>query len=217
MTSIESMRFPTVLFDLDGTLIDSGAMILASFRHATRTVLGREIPDEELLAAVGGSHLREQMRLIDEERADELVEVYREHNEPLHEELQACAEVLDLLPVLRAQGRRLGIVTAKRHVTVDLAFAVLPLGNLFDVVVAAEDTARHKPDPEPIELALERLASSPAEAAYVGDSPFDVRAANGAAVYAVAVTWGGIHPPERLRREEPDALVDTPEELVAVL
>ena len=67
------MRFPVVLFDLDGTLIDSGAIILASMRHATRTVLEREIPDEELMAAVGGAGLVEQMRLLDEERVDELV------------------------------------------------------------------------------------------------------------------------------------------------
>ena len=51
------MRFPVVLFDLDGTVVDSGGIILASMRHATRTVLGREFPDEALMAAVGGPGL----------------------------------------------------------------------------------------------------------------------------------------------------------------
>jgi pyrophosphatase PpaX len=83
------MRYPTVLFDLDGTLIDSGEIILSSFRHATQTVLEREIPDEVLAAAVGGSNIYEQMRAFDEERADELVRVYREHNAPLHDDLVA--------------------------------------------------------------------------------------------------------------------------------
>jgi phosphoglycolate phosphatase-like HAD superfamily hydrolase len=78
------VRYPNVLFDLDGTLIDSGAIILASFRHATRTVLAREIPDAELAALVGGSNIHDQMRAIDADRVDELVRVYREHNEPLH-------------------------------------------------------------------------------------------------------------------------------------
>ena len=211
------MRFRCVLFDLDGTLIDSGAMILASFRHATRTVLRREISDEQLLAAVGGSHLREQMRLFDEERADDLVAVYRAHNEPLHRDLQACDGVLDVLGKLKDEGRRLGIVTAKRHATVELAFAVLPLRDSFDVVVAAEDTERHKPDPAPLRLALERLGAPAAEAAYVGDSPFDVGAAKAAGVFAVAVTWGGIHSAERLRAEAPDALVRRPGELLDVL
>src|SRR3712207_7880605 len=99
-------------------------MILASFRHATRTVLRREIPDEQLAAFVGGGHISEHMRSLDEARADELVRVYREHNEPLHDELQAFDGVEALLETLAAQGRRLGLVTAKRRRTVHLAFAV---------------------------------------------------------------------------------------------
>ena len=78
------MRYPVVLFDLDGTVIDSGSIILASMRHAAQTVLGREIPDAQLVAAVGGPGLVEQMRILDEDRVDELVECYRAHNEPLH-------------------------------------------------------------------------------------------------------------------------------------
>jgi pyrophosphatase PpaX len=91
ITSEALMRFPVVLFDFDGTVIDSGSIIIASMRHATKTVLGRDIPDEELGRAVGGSGLIEQMRLIDAERVDELVACYREHNEPLHAELAECA------------------------------------------------------------------------------------------------------------------------------
>ena len=86
---MSDVRYPIVLFDLDGTLIDSGAMILASFRHATRTVLERDIPDEELAALVGGMNIQEQMRTLDPDRVDELVLAYREHNEPLHADLQA--------------------------------------------------------------------------------------------------------------------------------
>ena len=86
-----------------------------------------------------------------------------------------------------------------------------------DVVVAREDTERHKPEPDPLLLAVERLGGDAAEAAYVGDSPFDIRAAKAAGVFAVAVGWGGIHPDERLLAEEPDAFVQTPEELLDVL
>jgi pyrophosphatase PpaX len=212
------MRFRVVLFDLDGTLIDSGGIILASMRHATRAVLNREIEDEILMATVGGAGLGEQMRLLDPQRVVELVRVYREHNEPLHDTLEACAGILDVLPRLRQEGRRLGIVTAKRRETVGLAFATLPeLEPLFDVVVGSEDTERHKPDPDPLLFALDRLGGEPAEAAYVGDSPFDLRAARAAGMHAVGVTWGGIHPAERLRAEEPDALVSSAEELLDVL
>jgi pyrophosphatase PpaX len=212
------VRYPVVLFDLDGTLIDSGAIILASMRHATRTVLNREIEDEILMAAVGGAGLTEQMRLLDESRVDELVRVYREHNEPLHSTLEACPGILDVLPRLREQGRKLGIVTAKRRATVNLAFATLPeLEPLFEVVVGSEDTERHKPDPAPLLHALDRLGAEPGDAAYVGDSPFDLRAAKAAGVHAVAVTWGGIHEEPRLRAEEPDAVVHAAEELLDVV
>jgi pyrophosphatase PpaX len=212
------VRFLVCLFDLDGTVIDSGPMILASMKHAAQTVLGRDIPEPVLASAVGGPGLVAQMRALDPARVDELVEAYRRHNEPLHDELEAFWEVAEVLPRLRAEGRRLGIVTAKRHATVRLAFERLPeLEENFEVVIAAEDTERHKPDPEPILAALDRLGASPGEAAYVGDSPFDVRAARAAGVFAVAVAWGGIHPAERLRDERPDAFVDRAEELLDVL
>jgi pyrophosphatase PpaX len=211
------VRFRTVLFDLDGTLIDSGAMILASMRHATRTVLARELPESELLARVGSTHLREQMLGIDARRADELVRAYRAHNEPLHAELRACSGMLAVVEKLHAEGRRLGIVTAKRHATVRLAFDVCPLERFFATVVASDDTERHKPDPAPILLALDRLGSEPRESAYVGDAPFDVESAKAAGVFAVAVGWGGIHPRERVEAAGPDAFVETAEELLGVL
>jgi pyrophosphatase PpaX len=158
------------------------------------------------------------MRSLDPERVDDLVAAYREHNTPLHEELEAFWEVVEVLPALRLEGRRLGIVTAKRRETVRLAFDRLPeLEANFDVVVTADDTDRHKPAPDPILKALERLGASPDEAAYVGDSPYDVRAARAAGVFAVAVAWGGIHDEAALLREEPDALARHAEELLGVL
>ena len=211
------MRFPVVLFDLDGTVIDSGSIILASMRHASKTVLEREIEDEVLMAAVGGSGLAEQMQLLDEARVDELVACYREHNEPLHSELAECAGLSVALETLKREGRRLGIVTAKRRVTVELAFSYLALEHFFDVVVGSDDTERHKPDPEPLLHALELLAAPASDAAYVGDSPFDIRAAKAAGVHAVAVTWGGIHHRERLEAEEPDAIVTDTRELLGAL
>jgi pyrophosphatase PpaX len=211
------MRFPVVLFDLDGTVIDSGAIILASMRHAAKEVLGEEPSDELLMAAVGGPGLEAQMHALAPDRVDELVRVYRAHNEPLHEELVWCPGIDDVLVRLKDEGRRLGIVTAKRRATVELAFNVLPLEHLFDTVVGGDETARHKPDPEPLLLAAERLNVEPKDCAYVGDSPFDIRAAKAAGMDAIAVTWGGIHDRAKLEAEEPDAIVDNAEELFGVL
>jgi pyrophosphatase PpaX len=210
--------YDPVLFDLDGTLIDSGPMIIASMKHAASSVLGREIPEAVLAAAVGGPGLVAQMHALDPEKVDDLVAAYREHNEPLHDELEAFWEVVQVLPLLHEQGRRLGIVTAKRAATVQLAFDRLPeLESNFEVVITSDDTERHKPAPDPILAAVERLGASLGETAYVGDSPFDIRAAKAAGVHAVAVGWGGIHSDEVLQREEPDAFVRRAEELLAVL
>jgi len=209
------MRKQVVLFDLDGTVIDSGGIILASMRHATREVLGRDFGDEELMQAVGGPGLEAQMHAFDPDRVDELVTVYRAHNEPLHEQLVCCAGMEGALERLHAEGRRLAVVTAKRRSTVELAFEHVPLGHLFEVVVGGDETERHKPDPEPLLLAAERMGIRPEDAAYVGDSPFDIRAAQAAGMRSVAVTWGRIHDRARLEREHPDAIVDTAEELLA--
>jgi pyrophosphatase PpaX len=211
------MKFPVVLFDLDGTVVDSGAIILASMRHAAKEVLGVEPPDDELMAAVGGPGLHAQMHALAPDRVEELVVTYRAHNEPLHNELACCAGVDDVLVRLKDEGRRLGIVSAKRRETIELAFRTVPLGHLFDVVVGGDETERHKPDPEPLLHAAERLGVDTRDCAYVGDSPFDVRAAKTAGMHAVAVTWGGIHTRDRLEGEEPDAIVDSAEELHHVL
>jgi len=211
------VRFPTVLFDLDGTVVDSGAIILASMRHATREVLGRDYSDKELMQAVGGPGLEAQMEALAPEHVERLVTVYRAHNEPLHDELEACAGMAEVLEQLVEEGRRLGVVTAKRRSTVELAFANVPLGHLFETIVGGDETERHKPDPEPLLLGAERLGADPAQTAYVGDSPFDIRAAKAAGMFAVAVTWGRIHDRSRLEAEEPDAIVDDAEELLAVL
>ncbi|HXY85688.1 MAG TPA: HAD-IA family hydrolase [Gaiellaceae bacterium] len=211
------MRFPVALFDLDGTVIDSGAIILASMRYAAKEVLGIDAPDEVLMAAVGGPGLEAQMRELAPDRVDELVAVYRTHNEPLHEELVCCEGIETVLERLSEEGRRLGLVTAKRRASVELAFAQVPIEPLFEVVVAGDETDRHKPDPEPLLLAAERLGVGPASCAYVGDSPFDIRAARSAGMLAVAVSWGGIHERARLADELPDVIVDSPEELLDVV
>jgi pyrophosphatase PpaX len=211
------MRYPTVLFDLDGTLVDSGAIILASFKHAARKVLARDVEEEQIAALVGGSNLHDQMRVLSPAHVDELVRVYREHNRPLHDELEAFDGVEELMETLSEQGRKLGIVTAKGRQTVDLAFAVLSLERYFDAVVTADMTDRHKPDPDPVLKALELLETEPAEAAFVGDSPYDIAAGKAAGVFTVAVSWGKIHPEERLLEAGADVLVHSPKELLDVL
>ena len=209
------MRYPVCLFDLDGTVIDSGAIILASMRHAAETVVGGEWTDQQLMAAVGGPGLEAQMLALDPNRVDELVRVYRAHNEPLHDTLEYCAGMDAVLEELAGRGHRLGLVTAKRRATVELAFRRLPLAHLFETVVGGDETSEHKPHPAPLLLALARLGVSAEEAAYVGDSPFDMQAAKAAGMYAVGVAWGRIHTAEKLA--DADVVVHDPGELLELL
>lgn len=212
------MRFRVILFDLDGTLIDSGPIIMASMRHASVTVLGREPDEEAVRAAIGGQGLISQMRDLDPDRVDELIDVYRAHNEPLHATLETFEGIPELLHALVQRGHQLGIVTAKRRSTVHLAFDRFPfLQDLTDVLVGSEDTGRHKPDPDPVLEALRRLGATPEEAVYVGDSPFDIKAGNAAGATTIAVGWGGIHPDERLLAAEPNALVQHPTEILQLV
>ena len=164
-----------VLFDLDGTVIDSGAIILASMRHAAETVVGGEWRDEELMQAVGGPGLEAQMVALDPSldpvRVDELVRVYRAHNEPLHDTLECCVGMEDVLATLKERGHRLGIVTAKRRVTVDLAFARVPIEHLFETVVGGDETEHQKPDPAPLPDAAGAPPGTPLDPAPQADRP----------------------------------------------
>ncbi len=205
-----------VLFDLDGTVIDSTALIRESHRHAVRTVLGTELADDVLVANVG-IPLIEQMKLFDPERAEDLMAAYQEWNHRMTPELLREYEGISaLLADLRAGGRSLGIVTSKAGPVVELAWSVLPLAQHFDVVVSSEATDRHKPHPDPVRHALIEHGGRPDEAVLVGDSPFDLRAGRAAGLTTIAVTWG-FFPRPVLERERPDMIVDTVPELRAAL
>lgn len=203
-----------ILLDLDGTVIDSVALIRESHRHAVRTVLGEDWDDARLVANVGRP-LIEQMAVFAPDRAEELYHVYRAWNHANTAALLLAYDGIErALRALRADGRRLAIVTSKSHDAVELAWAVLPsLRPLFDAVIAAEDTDRHKPEPDPLLAALERLGGDPARACYVGDAPFDMQAGHAAGLATIAVTWG-FFPAAELQALDPDALVNTPEDLL---
>jgi pyrophosphatase PpaX len=208
--------YDPVLLDLDGTVIDSVALIRESHRHAVREVLGQDLTDERLVRNVGRP-LIEQMRTFSEEHAEELYRVYRRWNHANTARLlRAYPGVEDLLGELRDAGRRLGIVTSKTRDAVELAFESLPMAGYFDVIICAEDSVRHKPEPDPVLAALAGLGRDAAGACYVGDSPFDLRAGRAAGMATIGVTWG-FFPREVLDPEGPDAVCDTADQLREVL
>jgi len=207
------------LFDFDGTLVDTTEMIYQGMLHAASTVLGRDdIPRETLLANVG-QPLPRQMELLDAEKAELLLEAYRHHHEENHDALiQEFPQVAQALSRLRSAGIKVAVVTSKRRISVEMALNNFPdLRNVVDRFVTMEDTNEHKPHPEPLWRGLELVGGVPKEeAAYVGDSPFDVEAAKAAGLTSVAVSWGAFSE-DRLREAEPDHLVPDVESAVAVL
>ena len=183
---------PAVLFDLDGTLIDSIELILNSARYAFEK-LGRVTPpDEEWLAGVGiplftmfGRYARD-----DADKAA-LIAAYREYQLEHHDRLVRCYdEVVDTVTALRARGHEIGIVTSKSEYLALRALALVGLARHMDTIVGCDATTRHKPDPEPVRLALHRLDCPPADAIFVGDSVHDILAGNAAGVRTVAALWG---------------------------
>ncbi|WP_047866242.1 HAD-IA family hydrolase [Rubrobacter aplysinae] len=195
-----------VLFDFDGTLVDTTELIHQSMRHATSAVLGRDYPRERLLNGVG-TPLPEQMKAFDPERVDELLESYRSHQEAHHDELiKEFPGVEKALSRLQEAGLDLGVVTSKRRASVDQALETFPgLGRVVDRFVTMEDTTEHKPRPEPLLRGLQMLGATREEAVYVGDAPYDVAAAKAAGLVSVAVSWGAF-PHESLREAGPDHL-----------
>jgi pyrophosphatase PpaX len=201
------------LFDFDGTLADSVELIMASFRHATAEVLGA-VPDEDVLRAGIGRPLIDQMRALDPDRAQELFDVYVAHNVAWHDRLLRPYPGVDaLLARLRADGRRLGVVTSKRRPTAELGLRLLGMDG-FETVVGWEDTEAHKPGPEPVLRALERMHAAPDDAIFVGDSAWDVRAGRAAGVATAAVLWG-VGSRDELEAERPDLVFETAGEALA--
>jgi pyrophosphatase PpaX len=208
--------FTAVVFDLDGTLVDSVELITVSFQHAIREVLGREASRGEAVQHVG-TPLKEQMVRISPERADELVAVYREFNHREHDRMLKLYDgILDLLDELTKAGCRLGLVTSKFRPTTQMAFDLTGIEPYFDATVCCDDAPGNKASADPILFCLEHLGVPPAEAAYVGDSPSDIQAAHAAQVTAIAVTWG-VFDTEALTAEKPEILVHTMSQLAGAL
>ena len=208
-----SAGFDPVVFDLDGTVVDTVELIVESFRYATRTVLGTVLPDDVITAGVG-QPLMTQMERLSARHARELYDVYREYNHRRHDELiRGYSGIAELLDALRAAGRRLGIVTSKSRDTTQMAFRAVGLDDRFEVVVTASDTDEHKPSPVPLLLCLERLRAPAAGSIYVGDSPVDIVAGVAAGMATAAVAWG-VFGKEALMAVAPDYWVEAPRELL---
>lgn len=205
-----------VLFDLDGTLIDTLDLIRTSMRYTTAQVLGAALPDEVLMHNVG-IPLAVQMREFSAEHADELLRVYRAHNDLVHDDLvREFPGVEEALQLLTAHGLRLGVVTSKLRSVAQRGLDRFGLGQYFEVLVGSDDVTIHKPEPFPLLHAAQSMGVEPGQCAYVGDSPHDMAAARSAGMPAIAATWG-VASRERLREAGAEYEADSMSDVVALL
>lgn len=210
------LQYEYVLFDLDGTLIDTNNLILTSFMYTLEKYYPGKYTRDDLIPHMG-KPLYDQMELFGPEHAEEMVRVYREHNEQVHDELvREFPNVVQTVRDLAAMGVKMGIVTTKQRRTAEMGLRVFGLDPYMDVFVAYQDTENHKPHPEPVLKAIEQLGADPAKTLMVGDSQYDIQAAQNAGVASVGVAWS-LKGASFLSTFEPTYLLNDMSELVQIV
>ena len=182
----------TVLFDLDGTLIDSIRLIIDSYHHTLKTHGIPPKTDREWLEGIG-TPLRAQFAewAHDEERMEALIATYREYTICHHDSrVTAYPGTVEMVRAVRAAGCQTGLVTSKNRVGAFRGLRLVGLVDAMDVVVGADDVTNPKPHPEPVHHAVAQLGADPASTIYVGDSLHDMHAGRDAGVMTGAVLWG---------------------------
>lgn len=218
MTRLREKRSSAILFDLDGTLIDTIELILSSARYAFQGWHRGMPTDAEWVQGIG-TPLVQQLRLYaaDDVELATLLERYRHHQREHHDRLTRCyADVPEVVEALAKVGYRLAIVTSKATPIARQSLAHVGLDAYFQTVVGYEDTTRHKPNPEPVLEALTRLGVPADDAVFVGDSPHDIHAGRAAGVATIAALWGAFDR-ETLAAAGPDHLIECASDLPGVL
>ena len=181
-----------VLFDLDGTLVDTLDLLLGAARHAFHGRTGPAPTEDEWRAGIG-TPLRRQLApyAADPDELQALVVGYRAYQHEHHDRLtQPYPGAAATVAELRRRGHPVAVVTSKGDQIAHRTLRHVELGEAMHAVIGADSCTRHKPDPEPVHVALARLGYEPAEALFVGDSPHDLRAGRAAGVITVAAEWG---------------------------
>lgn len=210
------MNIDTLLFDLDGTLINTNELIIASFLDTLEHYAPGRYGRKDIVGWIG-EPLRESFVRVDPDRADEMVTAYRKHNLEHHDRLvEEYPGVFETIRTLHEQRFKLAVVTTKRRETAEIGLKIGRLAPFFDVLVPLDEVSKAKPDPEPIRRALELLDAVPEKAMMIGDSPSDIQAGKNAGTYTAGVAWA-IKGANVLRALEPDVMLETMPNLLDVL
>ncbi|MED1468659.1 pyrophosphatase PpaX [Bacillus salipaludis] len=206
----------TLLFDLDGTLIDTNELIIATYLHTLEKYYPNKYKREDVLPFMGPT-LHEAFSTVDPDRVEEMILEYRTYNLANHDLLvKEFPNVLETIGTLKEKGYKLGVVTTKRHDTSLKGLRLMKLEEYFDVVVAMDHVTKVKPDPEPILKALEQLNSQPEETIMVGDNFHDILAGKNAGTKTAGVAWT-IKGRDYLAKYEPDYMLENMADLLTIL
>ena len=209
-----SKRFELIVFDWDGTLLDSAAAIVASVQAAARE-MGLEPPSDERARHIIGLGLVDALRHalpdLEADRYEEVADRYRHHYLSRDHTLSLFAGAADLVRELAAAGRLLAVATGKSRRGLDRALAQSGIDDCFHATRCA-DECRSKPHPEMLEELLAELGVPPEGALMIGDTTHDLQMARGAGVSSLAVTYGA-HGRDQLAAEGPLACVASVAEL----
>ena len=208
----------TVLFDLDGTLIDSVRLILDSYHHTLATHGLPPRSDEEWLAGVGTPLTAQFAAWRDDPRTLEaLIATYREYNLKHHDRMVTVYPgVVQVVRALKDGGIATGLVTSKNRAGALRGLTLVQLETLMDVMVCADEVENPKPHAEPVEKAVRLLSAEPSTTVYVGDSIHDMQSGRAAGVRTAAVLWGPFGR-SHLEGAQPDYWLERPEELLTLV
>lgn len=213
---MDSLRWPVVLFDLDGTLVDTIGLIITSLQHTWRTELGEEL-DVDLARGWIGRTLPDMFAPYGADKVERMRSTYVEFNIEQLPVLQTSIDgMVELVDDLRAAGAELAVATSKRRGAAQLSLDVSGLTGKVTLATTLDDTDVHKPRPEPLLHALDHIGRDAREAVYVGDAIYDIQAAKAAGLDQIAVTWGAGEA-SALEAELPTALVHEVAELRQLL
>jgi pyrophosphatase PpaX len=206
----------TILFDLDGTLIDTNELIISTYLHTLGKYYPNKYQREDVLPFLGPT-LHETFGSMDAERVEEMVADYRKYNLENHDLMVKEFEgVFETVEALKDKGYKLAIVTTKREDVSLKGLRLTKLDRFFDVIVAYDHVKKVKPDPEPIMLALEKLGSTPEETLMVGDNFHDILAGKNAGTKTVGVAWS-IKGRDYIAKYEPDYILEKMADILPLL
>ncbi|UOQ48262.1 pyrophosphatase PpaX [Gracilibacillus caseinilyticus] len=210
------MKIETILFDLDGTLINTNELIIASFAHTIEKFGDRPYTREEILDFIGPP-LVDSLKKVNADKVEELMATYREHNLANHDKyVEAYPTVVETIQKLKEAGFQLGIVTTKLNDTAKLGLKMTGMDQLFEVLIGLDDVENAKPHPEPILTAIDQLKANPMTTMMVGDNYHDIEAGHNAGVQTAGVAWT-IKGRKILEAHDPDYMLEEMSDLLNIV